>query len=234
MLYLVVGSKNKNGKVVSEFIGGSREENLLVQKFNRYDVESVEENLEILDSLEFKFETNESSIQMLGFPKYGVAKELVKRLNLAENDVFEGQLFSVEVKATMEEYLQIMIDNPLNKEEEEKKEFDERTLLVSFLEGTDENFAYSCIDIAIYEDESGKKECHLNTHKEDEDGVCYNRMYNFDLYGDEMLPYNHFVAKDKLFQVMEAIANITNHKYTFHKFGDPVLTISKNGIKEWN
>ena len=235
MLYLVIGSVNKSGEVISEFIGGTREENLLAQKnIDKHNVESLEENLEILDNEDFKFEVNENSLFSFSFPKYGVAEKLIKILNLEKNDVFEGKFFKVKIKASMEDYLEVMIDNPLDMEEEEKKEIGEKTLSVSFLDGTDENLIDSCIDVAIYENESGRKECHINTHREDEDGVCDNRMYTFNLYGDEMLPYNHFVARDKLFQVMLAIAKITNWKYTFHSYGNPVFTISKDGIKEWN
>lgn len=67
----------------------------------------------------------------------------------------------------------------------------------------------------------------------DEDEVQEDRTLQFDIYGSEMIPYNHLIAKNEVCDVIRAIAKLTGRKYTFHSCGEPMFTITPEKTIYW-
>ena len=228
MLNLVIGNVNEK-EVISKFVSGNKEDFLLIHEgyVDPSDIKSLEENFEVLISareLNFKVEENGHAPQM-NYSEECAANDTIKSLNLHPGDVFRGTLFSGCLKASREDFLRVMIDNPL--EEGEFNLEDMYTILEK---------DYKRIEISFQKAKDYRREtitCNIDMCDWGDD-VASNRFLSFDLYGCEMLPYNHIICDDELFEVLQTISSITNWKYTFHSYGNPHITISKDEIKKWS
>lgn len=255
MIRLIFG--NKNGEFFGEFLGGSREENLLL-KSPSFDLPSIDSidgiqklgetgRFHIKIQEELKVVVSENCHYDLGYSLEKVFLELKEKLKLKEGDTVDAVVNWVELNYSQEEILEVMIKNPLNPKEGNwsnmvtiyDSKYDTDSIDSDETESIECQFEKFIIDSHVYGVESiiAKFNITSSSYYEDEDGNIEekneSRIIGFDIYGSEMIPANHIICDYAFEEAISNIAKITGRKYTFHSYGEPCFTITKDRTIFW-
>lgn len=204
----------ENGRI----IGRMGVDELSSEFMKRYPEEMS--NIKLIHSVdEFSVFCNEEDIELLeDYTTKMWCREIMSRIDIDDNYLFEGSInlyeFEAESNTTM---IRLAIDML-----ESKVEVDE-----GYATGYYDDFVYKFLET----DEGLVCSLYIGENLDDAE-YSQTRYFNFNVFGSEMLPLNHFVLGDFVLEFIADLAKVVNRKYTFHKEGIPCLFVDKDGIKK--